>query len=126
MYTKCTLFFHRSTIFLTNIGKIVYPSYEIFRQTVIFQDRDDVISYDLANQDLCRMDCAIEHKKFGEAITIYYKAHQQFEEILKKISSGDPRLIYVSFNEILQFIYKCINFFKLLIIMKKKTNEINI
>ena len=81
---------------MTNIGKIVHPSYEISRETAIFQDRDDVMSYDLASQDLCRMERAIEQKDFNEARTIYYKVHEEFEDALEKLHSGDHRLIYVS------------------------------
>jgi hypothetical protein len=83
---------------LTNIGKIVYPSYEISRHTAIFQDRDDIINYDLANQDLCLMDHAMERKNFDEAIKIYWKVHEQYVEALKKLSNGDPHLIYVRFS----------------------------
>ena len=85
-----------SSIFLTNIGKIVYPSYEISRHTAIFQDREDVISYDLASQDLCHIDRAIEQKDFDEARTIYYKVHAEFEDALIKLQNGDRRLIYSS------------------------------
>ena len=90
--------FFRSSIFLTNIGKIVYPSYEISRHTAIFQDREDVISYDLASQDLCRMDRAIEQKDFDEARTVYYKVRAEFEDALIKLHNGDHRLIYVRPN----------------------------
>ena len=91
----------RSSIFSTNIGKIVYPSYEICRQTAIFKDRDDVINYDLASQDLYHMEDEIDHKNFDEARKIYYKIYPQFVEALKKLASGDPRLIYV------RFLYLC-------------------
>ena len=54
------------------------------------------MSYDLASQDLCRMEHAIEQKDFDEARTIYYKVHEEFEDALEKLHSGDHRLIYVS------------------------------
>ena len=90
-------FLYRSSIFLTKIGKIIYPSYEITRHAVIYQDRDDVIKYDMANQNLCLMDDAIARKNFDEAQEIYEKVYIQFIEALKKLANNDHQLLHVSF-----------------------------
>ena len=88
---------YRSSIFLTNIGKIIYPSYQITRHAVIYQDRDDVIMYDLANQNLCQMDDAIARKNFDEAQEVYERVYIHFVEALKKLANNDPQLIHVRF-----------------------------
>ena len=88
---------YRSSIFLTNIGKIIYPSYQITRNAVIYQDRDDVIMYDLANQNLCQMDDAIARRNFDEAQEVYERVHIHFVEALKKLANNDPQLIHVRF-----------------------------
>lgn len=68
----------------------------------IFPDREAVVNYDLANQDLCLMEDFIEHKDFDEARKIFAKIHPRFTEMLKKLLAvQDPYVIHVRYKEIL-------------------------
>ena len=88
-------------MFLINIGRIVYPSYNISRDTPIFQSRNELIKYEVANHNLCRMDDAMENKNFDEARNIFENIKEEFMISMNDLTKGDPRLLNVSSTELL-------------------------
>ena len=76
------LYIHRSTLFLVNIGKIVYPAYTIHRPTPVFGSREDLLRFSAASQDKHDMFVSFDNKDLDTAYQYYPKAAENFKMIL--------------------------------------------
>lgn len=86
------LLFHlpfRSTLFLANIGKVVYPAYTIDRSTPVFHSRDSLIAFANAYQQKHEMFMALESNNFEQAYSYYPQVSRKFDEILASLKNGD-------------------------------------
>ena len=86
MYLVC--FSSRSTLYLANIGRVVYPSYLIDRPTPVFLARDSLVSFSEAYQRKHEMLVALENNNFEVAYGYYPNALKKFQEILSDIRAG--------------------------------------
>ena len=75
----------RSTLFLANIGKVVYPAYMIDRPTPVFHSRDNLIAFADAYQQKHEMFMALESNRFEQAYSYYPEASKKFDNILAKL-----------------------------------------
>lgn len=77
----------RSTLYLANIGKVVYPAYVIDRPTPVFHSRDSLIQFSEAYQHKYEMLVALENKNFEQAYIYYPEASKKFDDILAKLKN---------------------------------------
>ncbi|CAI9738260.1 fanconi-associated nuclease 1-like [Octopus vulgaris] len=77
-----------------NIGRVVFPSYKIHRQTEIFQSRNDLIRYGDAIQLDSEMVSRMEKKDLSGAYEVYLKAKMLYDENKKdkRIKMWDKKL----------------------------------
>lgn len=78
----------RSTLFLANVGKVVYPAYVIDRLTPVFHSRDSLIAFSEAYQQKHEMLVALENNNFEQAYSYYPEASKKFNDILAKLKAG--------------------------------------
>ncbi|XP_028411307.1 fanconi-associated nuclease 1-like isoform X2 [Dendronephthya gigantea] len=85
-----------AVLFLNNIGKVSFPDYEVSRSLAIFPDREALVSYDLAHQDVCEMGIFLGSKNSDVAEKIFVKVHPRFSEMLEKlVVQEDPQIVHV-------------------------------
>lgn len=90
MIISYVLYPYRSTIFLANIGKLLYPDYKILREVTIFADRDAMITFANAYQD--KHDMAIALEGTGElelAYSYYPKAKECYRMVLEALEATE-------------------------------------
>ena len=78
----------RSTLFLANIGKVVYPAYLIDRPTPVFHSRDSLITFADAYQQKHEMLMALENRNFEQAYSYYPAASKKFNDILASLKKN--------------------------------------
>lgn len=86
------LYFTRSTLYLANIGKVVYPSYEIDRPTQVFHSRDSLITFAEAYQQKHEMLVALESNNFEQAYNYYPEATKKFDNILARLKDDSSKI----------------------------------
>ncbi|XP_014768704.1 fanconi-associated nuclease 1 [Octopus bimaculoides] len=77
-----------------NIGRVVFPTYKIHRQTEIFQSRNDLIRYGDAIQLDSEMVSRMEKKDLSGAYEVYLKAKMLYDDNKKdkRIKMWDKKL----------------------------------
>ena len=82
------LLIFRSTLYLANIGKVVYPAYVIDRPTPVFHSRASLITFAEAYQQKHEMLVALENNDFERAYSYYPEAYKKFSDILAKLKDN--------------------------------------
>ncbi|XP_055273944.1 fanconi-associated nuclease 1 isoform X1 [Moschus berezovskii] len=70
-----------STVLLVNLGRLEFPRYTVNRKTPIFQDRDDLIRYEVATHTLNDISTAMASGAWEEARELARCAKQDWDEL---------------------------------------------
>ncbi|XP_019969572.2 fanconi-associated nuclease 1 [Paralichthys olivaceus] len=71
------------TILLVNSGRLAFPDYTMQRTTKVFQDRDDLIRYELSMRSLQEVNSAMQAGQWEEALELYTVAKSAWQELKK-------------------------------------------
>ncbi|XP_069481019.1 fanconi-associated nuclease 1 isoform X2 [Ambystoma mexicanum] len=88
-----------STVLMVNMGRTIFPTYVVSRQTKIFQDREDLIRYETAMHSLIEIAVAMANGKWEVANLLYQCAKDSWKEL-----KGHP---YCSHHEKLPVYLRC-------------------
>lgn len=88
-----------STLFLANIGKVVYPPYLIDRPTTVFHSRESLIAFANAYQQKHEMFMALESNNFEQAFSYFPEASKQFKDMLVTLKDNSSELTAVRLPE---------------------------
>ncbi|KAJ7385438.1 Fanconi-associated nuclease 1 [Desmophyllum pertusum] len=72
-----------STLYLANIGKVIYPAYVIDRPTPVFHSRDSLVAFAEAYQQKHEMLVALENNNFEQAYSYYPKRQRNLMTFLQ-------------------------------------------
>ncbi|KAJ8249174.1 hypothetical protein GJAV_G00231970 [Gymnothorax javanicus] len=64
------------TILLVNSGRLAFPSYTVLRRDRVFQDRDDLIRYEVAMRALQEVTLSMQAGSWEQALELYTAAKQ--------------------------------------------------
>ena len=83
-----------TTLLMVNLGKMVFPKYEIIRKLSIFRSRDDLIRFESCNQILTDVSECLESHKWEEALAFCQQAKTIYEELVgnKELMDHDMSL----------------------------------
>uniref|UniRef100_A0A8D0BL49 Fanconi-associated nuclease n=1 Tax=Salvator merianae TaxID=96440 RepID=A0A8D0BL49_SALMN len=70
-----------STVLMVNLGRTVFPSYTVNRETAIFQDREDFIRYATAAHMLNDVSVLMANGNWREAHRLYKVAQESWQEL---------------------------------------------
>ncbi|XP_029430623.1 fanconi-associated nuclease 1 isoform X2 [Rhinatrema bivittatum] len=70
-----------STVLMVNMGRMTFPTYTELRTVKIFQDREDLISYEGAMHKLIDVAASMANGKWEEAHQLYNRAKEVWQDV---------------------------------------------
>ncbi|KAF0040986.1 hypothetical protein F2P81_006884 [Scophthalmus maximus] len=69
------------TILLVNSGRLAFPDYTVQRAAKVFQDREDLIRYEVSMRSLQEVNSAMQAGQWEEALELYTAAKSAWQEL---------------------------------------------